>query len=118
MSAICASSHGDCCIAHSIDHLSSPSPLQVLQCYKDDGFNFLLRAFNTPNYLEDLTGLSKLYAQTDDIDDQVQCTQDQYYMTTIIISYAHTLEQAGNHDNNYALSQTQVWELSEDENED
>ena len=43
--------------------------LQVLHHYKQEGFDFLLKAFNSPNYLEDLTGLSQLYAQT--FDDQV-----------------------------------------------
>ena len=41
---------------------------QVLHHYKEEGFDFLLKAFNSPNYLEDLTGLSQLYAQT--FDDQ------------------------------------------------
>ena len=37
--------------------------------YRSEGFKFLLRVFNTPNYLEDLTGLSKLYAET--LDDHI-----------------------------------------------
>ncbi len=41
----------------------------MLHHYKEEGFDFLLKAFNSPNYLEDLTGLSQLYAQT--FDDQV-----------------------------------------------
>ena len=44
---------------------------QVIETYQAEGFAFLLKAFNCPNYLEDLTGLSQLYAQT--YDDQV-CT--------------------------------------------
>lgn len=43
--------------------------LQVLSKYRNEGFDFLLKAFNSPNYLEDLTGLSQLYAETQD--DQV-----------------------------------------------
>ena len=42
---------------------------QVLENFRTSGFDFLLKAFNSPNYLEDLTGLSELYAQT--ADDQV-----------------------------------------------
>ena len=42
---------------------------QVLKQYREEGFDFLLKAFNTPNFLEDLTGLSQLYAETED--DQV-----------------------------------------------
>lgn len=41
----------------------------VLENFRTSGFDFLLKAFNSPNYLEDLTGLSELYAQT--ADDQV-----------------------------------------------
>ncbi|XP_064398702.1 ubiquitin-like modifier-activating enzyme ATG7 [Halichondria panicea] len=42
---------------------------KVIETYQAEGFAFLLKAFNCPNYLEDLTGLSQLYAQT--YDDQV-----------------------------------------------
>ena len=41
----------------------------VISSYRTDGFEFLLKAFNTSSYLEDLTGLSKLYAET--LDDHV-----------------------------------------------
>ena len=40
--------------------------LQVISSYIKEGFDFLLKAFNSPNFLEDLTGLSQLYAETDD----------------------------------------------------
>ena len=43
--------------------------LQVIRHYQEEGFDFLLKAFDCPSYLEDLTGLSMLYAQT--FDDQV-----------------------------------------------
>ena len=33
--------------------------------YKTRGFDFLLEAFNNPTYLEDLTGLSQLHAETE-----------------------------------------------------
>ena len=42
---------------------------QVISHYKEEGFDFLLKAFNMPNYLEDLTGLSQLFSET--LDDQV-----------------------------------------------
>ena len=42
----------------------------MLSCYQQEGFDFLLKVFNSPNYLEDLTGLSQLYAATQD--DQVR----------------------------------------------
>ena len=41
----------------------------MLSQYREEGFDFLLKVFNSPNYLEDLTGLSQLYAETQD--DQV-----------------------------------------------
>ncbi|KAI0214927.1 Ubiquitin-like modifier-activating enzyme ATG7 [Lamellibrachia satsuma] len=41
----------------------------VIEKYRSDGFSFLLKAFNEPSYLEDLTGLTELHAQT--IDDEV-----------------------------------------------
>jgi len=36
-----------------------------LQAYEKEGFEFLLKAFNDPTFLEDLTGLSKLHAETE-----------------------------------------------------
>lgn len=38
--------------------------LQVIQRYETEGFQFLLNAFNSPSYLEDLTGLTALHAET------------------------------------------------------
>lgn len=36
----------------------------VISSYRAEGFEFLLKAFNMSTFLEDLTGLSKLYAET------------------------------------------------------
>lgn len=68
---------------------------QVILCYKEEGFDFLLKVFNTPNYLEDLTGLSKLFSET--IDDQVHILNSQYHCSCGGFVF-------------------QVWELSDDEN--
>lgn len=38
--------------------------MQVIQHYREEGFQFLLRAFNQPHYLEDITGLTQLKADT------------------------------------------------------
>ncbi|KAL5474974.1 hypothetical protein EMCRGX_G027015 [Ephydatia muelleri] len=38
----------------------------VLQHYKKEGFDFLLKVFDTPNFLEELTGLDKLHASVED----------------------------------------------------
>ena len=34
--------------------------------YKKEGFDFLLKVFDTPNFLEELTGLDKLHASVED----------------------------------------------------
>ena len=41
----------------------------VLEEYRNNGFEFLCKVFNCPNFLEDLTGLSQLYAET--LDDHI-----------------------------------------------
>jgi hypothetical protein len=38
---------------------------QVLSEYETRGFEFLLQAFNTPDYLEDITGLTELQRETE-----------------------------------------------------
>ena len=38
--------------------------IQVVQAYQREGFSFLLKAFNEPSYLEDLTGLTQMHAET------------------------------------------------------
>jgi len=42
---------------------------KVVDVYKNEGFTFLLKAFNEPNYLEDLTGLTELLAKNEGIDE-------------------------------------------------
>eukprot|EP01135_Chromosphaera_perkinsii_P002803 Nk52_evm12s227 gene=Nk52_evmTU12s227 len=37
----------------------------VLNAYRAEGFEFLLKVFNSPSYLEDLTGLTELHKQTE-----------------------------------------------------
>lgn len=37
--------------------------VQVLEAYEAEGFPMLLKAFNEPKYLEQLTGLDKLFAE-------------------------------------------------------
>ncbi|XP_045165105.2 ubiquitin-like modifier-activating enzyme ATG7 [Mercenaria mercenaria] len=38
----------------------------VVEQYKSSGFDFLLNAFNEPNFLEDLTGLTQMHQETAD----------------------------------------------------
>jgi len=46
--------------------LYSSFPLwQVLNEYETRGFEFLVQAFNTPDYLEDITGLTELQRETE-----------------------------------------------------
>lgn len=49
---------------------------QVLAEYKKRGFEFLLEAFNNPTYLEDLTGLSQLHAETEAVTAQWEAEGD------------------------------------------
>lgn len=39
----------------------------ILDEYKENGLNFVLNALNNTNYLEDLTGLSEMHKQTDEV---------------------------------------------------
>lgn len=55
------------CVAHHVQTvwvLMPVVPLQVLQAYETQGFDMLLKAFNEQGYLETLTGLDKLYDET------------------------------------------------------
>jgi len=44
---------------------------QVVNEYETRGFEFLLQAFNTPDYLEDITGLTELQRETENA--EVRC---------------------------------------------
>ncbi|KAL8594890.1 hypothetical protein ACOMHN_038453 [Nucella lapillus] len=48
---------------HAFNKCTACSPI-VLRKYREEGFQFLLRAFNEPLYLEDLTGLKQLQQDT------------------------------------------------------
>ncbi len=37
---------------------------QVIEAYNKEGFEFLLKAFNDSNYIEELTGLKQLHNET------------------------------------------------------
>ena len=50
--------------------------LQVLQAYEKEGFSMLLRAFNEPAYLEKLTGLDKLQAESEAILESVDWEEE------------------------------------------
>ena len=49
----------------AFDKCTGCCPL-VLQQYEKEGFQFLLKVFNVPKYLEDLTGLTELQASIAD----------------------------------------------------
>jgi len=48
----------------AFDKCTACSPT-VLHAFDERGFLFLLEAFNRATYLEDLTGLTKLHAETE-----------------------------------------------------
>ncbi|XP_065836994.1 ubiquitin-like modifier-activating enzyme ATG7 [Oscarella lobularis] len=47
----------------------------ILSKYLNDGFDFLLKAFNSPTFLEELTGLDRLLADT--VDDEIWALSDE-----------------------------------------
>lgn len=49
---------------------------QVVKAYQEQGFSFLRRAFNETGFLESVTGLDKLYAETEAILDSVDWEED------------------------------------------
>jgi ubiquitin-like modifier-activating enzyme ATG7 len=51
--------------------LTPGTHLQVIDTYEREGFAMLLRAFNEQKYLEQLTGLDKLYEEGEAALDQV-----------------------------------------------
>lgn len=42
--------------------------MQVLSSYKEEGFDFLVKVFNSSDHLEQLTGLTLLYSAADQAD--------------------------------------------------
>lgn len=55
--------------AYCMFHLGGPVTFcffvyQVLSSYQEEGFSFLMKVFNVPSYLEDLTGLTQLLQDT------------------------------------------------------
>lgn len=49
---------------------------QVVQAYREGGLGFLLRVFNEPGFLESLTGLDKLYAESEAVLDSIDWEED------------------------------------------
>jgi ubiquitin-like modifier-activating enzyme ATG7 len=48
----------------------------VLEHYDKEKFDFLMKAFNNPTYLEDLTGLTKMKEEADNIEWEVAQDDD------------------------------------------
>jgi ubiquitin-like modifier-activating enzyme ATG7 len=40
---------------------------KIIQNYEQDGFEFLKKAFNDPQYLEEVTGLAQMKRESEDI---------------------------------------------------
>lgn len=54
----------DAMIGHAFDKCTACSPT-VMGAFRERGFSFLLTAFNQATYLEDLTGLTQMHAETE-----------------------------------------------------
>ncbi|KAK6176592.1 hypothetical protein SNE40_014847 [Patella caerulea] len=54
---------------------------KVMESYKQEGFQFLLKVFNEPSYLENLTGLTAMHQQT--VDAEVWDMSDDEELTSI-----------------------------------
>ena len=64
-------------VTHEIDSRA----LQILTAYEKEGFPMLLKAFNDTEFLPELTGLSKLYEETQaalENDDMVDAEEDDF----------------------------------------
>lgn len=53
---------------HSLHGLHMHNLLQVLSSYREEGFGFLVKVFNSSDHLEQLTGLHLLYSAADRAD--------------------------------------------------
>lgn len=53
---------------HSLHGLHMHNLLQVLSSYREEGFGFLVKVFNSSDHLEQLTGLHHLYSAADRAD--------------------------------------------------
>lgn len=49
-------------------HYCTACSSQIINKYKTEGFDFLLQAFNNPNYIEELTGLKQLQQETEEVE--------------------------------------------------
>lgn len=59
------SSHYTCCAVTPSRHADSFLSRQVVGVYRRDGFDMLRKVFDDAKYLEQLTGLDKLQAETE-----------------------------------------------------
>jgi ubiquitin-like modifier-activating enzyme ATG7 len=62
-------------VGHQYDKCTACST-RVTEQYKQYGFDFLLQAFNNPTYLEDLTGLTQMKREVDQIQWEIQEDED------------------------------------------
>jgi len=60
---------------HPFDKCTACSDLVVNE-YKSKGVDFLLQAFNSPTYLEDITGLTKMKQESEDVQWEIQKDDD------------------------------------------
>ncbi|XP_049775699.1 ubiquitin-like modifier-activating enzyme ATG7 [Schistocerca cancellata] len=53
------------CVSHAFQNCTACSKM-VIQEYQQQGFAFLMAAFNNPHHLEDLTGLTEIHQKSED----------------------------------------------------
>lgn len=58
---------------------------QVLNEYETRGFEFLLQAFNTPDYLEDITGLTELQRETENAEVRYITFHSVFFFTSLLM---------------------------------
>jgi len=51
---------------------------QIVKAYSTQGFAFLLKAFNEPKFLEDVTGLTELHKETEAVTDAWEGEEDDF----------------------------------------
>ena len=63
-------------VGHAFDRCTGCSG-KVLDAYREGGFDFLRSAFNSPAFLEELSGLQELRQQVDDLDVDMDWDEDE-----------------------------------------
>lgn len=63
--------------SHLAAHLADLVVLQVIAAYEKDGITMLLQAFDDASFLERLTGLDKLFAESEALMESVDWSEEE-----------------------------------------